>query len=92
MPAVAETFPGYVVTSWNAWVAPPKTDAGIVAKLSAAIAEVVRLPDVNKRLRDMTAIPVGSTPAEAAARIAQERERWHKIIVDGRDQGAVTPV
>jgi len=81
VPAVAETFPGYVVTSWNAWVAPPKTDAGIVAKLSAAIAEMVRQPDVNKRLRDMTAIPVGSTPAEAAARIAQERERWHKIIV-----------
>jgi tripartite-type tricarboxylate transporter receptor subunit TctC len=78
---VAETFPGYVVTSWNAVVAPPKTEAAIVAKLSAAIAEVVRLPDVDKRLRDLSAIPIGSTPAEAAARIAQERERWHKIIV-----------
>ena len=90
VPAVAETFPGYVVTSWNAWVAPPKTDAAIVAKLSAAIAEVVRQPDVNKRLRDMTAIPVGNTPAEAATRIAQERERWGKIIATRRHQGAVT--
>lgn len=81
VPAVAETFPGYVVTSWNAVVATPKTDAAIVAKLSAAIAEVVRMPDVSKRLRDMTAVPIGNTPAEAATRIAQERERWHKIIV-----------
>jgi tripartite-type tricarboxylate transporter receptor subunit TctC len=81
VPAVAELFPGYVVTSWNAWVAPPKTDAAIVAKLSAAIAEVVRLPDVDKRLRDLTAVPIGSTPAEAQARIEQERERWHRIIV-----------
>jgi tripartite-type tricarboxylate transporter receptor subunit TctC len=81
LPTVAETFPGYVVTSWNAWVAPPKTDAAVVAKLSAAIAEVVRTPDVSKRLHDMTAVPVGNTPAEAARRIAQERERWHKIIV-----------
>jgi tripartite-type tricarboxylate transporter receptor subunit TctC len=81
LPTVGETFPGYVVTSWNAWVAPPKTDAAIVAKLSAAIAEVVRLPDVSKRLRDMTAVPIGNTPAEAAKRIAEERERWHKIIV-----------
>jgi len=80
VPAVAETFPGYVVTSWNAWVAPLKTDAVIVARLSAAIAEVVRLPDVNKRLRGMSAVPVGSSPAEAAARIARERERWRKII------------
>jgi tripartite-type tricarboxylate transporter receptor subunit TctC len=81
VPTVAETFPGYVVTSWNAIVAPPKTDAGIVAKLSAAIAEAVRLPDVNKRLREMSAVPIGSSPAEAATRIAHERERWHKIIV-----------
>jgi hypothetical protein len=28
----------------------------------------------------MSAVPVGSSPAEAAARIAQERERWRKII------------
>jgi len=78
VPTVAETFPGYVVTSWNAVVAPPKTDAAIVAKLSAAIAEAVRLPDVDRRLRDLAAIPVGSTPAEAAARI--EQERWRAII------------
>lgn len=81
VPAVAETFPGYVVTSWNAVVAPPRTGAKVAATLSAAIAEVIRLPDVNKRLRDMSAIPIGSSPAEAATRIAQERDRWHKIIV-----------
>jgi tripartite-type tricarboxylate transporter receptor subunit TctC len=81
VPTVTETFPGYVVTSWNAVVAPPKTDAAIVAKLSAAIAEVVRMPDVDKRLRDLAAIPVGNSPAQALARIEQERERWHRIIV-----------
>jgi tripartite-type tricarboxylate transporter receptor subunit TctC len=81
VPTVAEIFPGYVVTSWNAWVAPPKTDVAIAAKLSAAIADVVRQPDVNKRLRDMTAVPIGNTPAQAAKRIVEERERWHKIIV-----------
>jgi len=81
VPTVAETFPGYVVTSWNAVVAPPKTDAAIVAKLAAAIAEAVRLPDVDKRLRDLAAIPVGNSPAEALTRIEQERERWHRIIV-----------
>ena len=81
VPTVAETFPGYVVTSWNAVVAPPKTDAAIVAKLSAAIAEVVRMPDVDKRLRDLAAIPVGNSPAQALARIEEERERWHRIIV-----------
>jgi len=62
-------------------VAPPKTDAAIVAKLSAAIAEVVRMPDVDKRLRDLAAIPVGNSPAQALARIEEERERWHRIIV-----------
>ena len=89
VPTVAEKFPGYVVTSWNAWVAPPKTDAAIVAKLSAAIAEIVRMPDVNKRLRDMSAIPVGNSPAEAAKRIARGARALAQDHRLGRHQAAV---
>jgi tripartite-type tricarboxylate transporter receptor subunit TctC len=52
-----------------------------VAKLSAAIADVVHMLEVEKRLRDLAAIPVGNSPAQARARIEEERERWHRIIV-----------
>lgn len=81
VPAVAEILPGFVSTTWFAVVAPPRSSPAIAAKLSAAIAEILRLPDVAKRLQDLTLTPVGSTPAETAAFIHEERNRWRQVIV-----------
>lgn len=81
VPAVAEISPGFVSTTWFAVVAPPRSSPAIAAKLSAAIAEILRLPDVAKRLQDLTLTPVGSTPAETAAFIHEERNRWRQVIV-----------
>jgi tripartite-type tricarboxylate transporter receptor subunit TctC len=80
VPAVAETYPGIVNSAWYAIVAPPKTRPEIAAKLSVAIAETLKLPDVANRLRDFFATPVGSTPAETAAFFKQESERWRQVI------------
>jgi tripartite-type tricarboxylate transporter receptor subunit TctC len=80
VPAVSEIFPGFVFTSWFAIVAPPKSSPEIAAKLSTAIAEILRLPDVAERIRDLSMTPVGSTPTETAAFIREERERWRKVI------------
>jgi tripartite-type tricarboxylate transporter receptor subunit TctC len=80
IPSISETFPGYVVTSWLALVAPPKTPPEIAAKLSAAVAAALREPDVVKKLRDLSAVPVGSSPAETEAFIKRESNRWHEII------------
>jgi tripartite-type tricarboxylate transporter receptor subunit TctC len=81
VPAMSEIFPGFVSTTWVAVVAPPKSPPEIAAKLSTAIAGILRLPDVARRIRDLSMTPVGSTPAETAAFIQEERERWRKVIV-----------
>lgn len=80
VPALNESYPGVVNTAWYAVVAPPKTRPEIAAKLSAAIAETLKLPDVTNRLRDFSATPVGSSPAETAAFFKQESERWRRVI------------
>ena len=80
-PAISEMFPRFVATTWFAIVAPPKTPPEIAAKLSQAIAEIIRTPEVERKIRDLSMTPVGSTPAETAAFIREERERWHKVIV-----------
>jgi tripartite-type tricarboxylate transporter receptor subunit TctC len=80
-PAVAEVFPGYAVTTWFAVVAPPKTPPEIAAKLSAAIAAALKEPDVAEKLRALSAVPVGGSPAETAAFIAAERARLHEAFV-----------
>ena len=80
VPAIAETFPGFVSTSWFAIVAPPRTPPEIAAKLQVAVADILHMPDVAHRLQQLPAKPVGSTPAETAALIKEETARWRKII------------
>jgi tripartite-type tricarboxylate transporter receptor subunit TctC len=80
VPTVSEVLPGFVVTSWWAMVAPPGTPPAIVNKLSAAIAETLKQPDVASRLVDMSMVGTGSTPAELASFMQQERERWGNVI------------
>jgi tripartite-type tricarboxylate transporter receptor subunit TctC len=79
-PTVAESYPGFKSMSWFAVVGPPKLPPVIATKLQSAMAEALKLPDVTKRIQDMSAQPVGSTPAETAALFKEEAERWGKII------------
>ena len=81
LPSLSEAVPGFRSVTWFAIVAPPKTPPGIAAKLSAAIAEILKTADVTNRFRDLYATPVGSSPADTAAFFAEERERWRSTVV-----------
>jgi len=80
VPTVAETIPGFEVTSWWAIVAPPGTPASIADQLSAGIAEAVRSSEVAHKLSDLSMVPKGSTPSELLTFIASESDRWGKVI------------
>ena len=81
VPAMVEIFPGFVSIAWFGVVAPPKTSPQIAARLSGAIREALALPDVGRKLAELSADPVGSTPAEMAAFMKQDAERWRKVIL-----------
>mgnify|MGYP001792613227 CR=1 FL=1 len=85
VPVMAEAVPGFDYQVWQGIVAPCGTPAAVVSKLSGAVAEVVRQPDVAKRLADVGLEAVGSTPAEMGAVMKQDRERWGKVV---RETGA----
>ena len=80
VPALAEILPGFEAVAWFGIVAPPKTPMPIAEKISAAVAEVLKLPDVRKRLADLSAEAIGSTPAEMAAFMKKDAERWRGVI------------
>jgi tripartite-type tricarboxylate transporter receptor subunit TctC len=80
VPAMAETYPGFIAVAWFGVVAPPKTPAAIATKLSSAIADVLKLTDVNKRLADLSAEPTGSTPSRMAAFMQEDAARWRTVI------------
>ena len=77
---VSETYPGFKSASLLFAVAPPNTPPATAAKLSQAIADVVRQPDVKKRLEDISLIAVGSTPEQARETIEREAALWRKAI------------
>ncbi len=81
MPSLSEAVPGFRSVTWFAVVAPPRTSAVIAEKLSAAIAGILKTADVTNRFRDLYATPVGSSPADTDAFLAEERERWRSVIV-----------
>jgi tripartite-type tricarboxylate transporter receptor subunit TctC len=80
VPTVSEVLPGYESTVWVGMVAPPKTPPAIANKLSAAIAEIMKQPDVRRRLTELSVDPVGSNPAEMASFMKRESERLRKVI------------
>jgi tripartite-type tricarboxylate transporter receptor subunit TctC len=80
VPTISEAVPGFAHVEWFVMAAPPKTPADIASKLSIAIAEALKQPDIGKRLADFSAVPVGATPDETAAFIKAESDRWRKLI------------
>jgi len=81
VPTVAEQgWPKFEMTQWYGLLAPASLSTAATDKLAAAAARAVREPAALERLQTDAAIAVGSTPAEFAAFIASERERWKPVL------------
>ena len=80
VPAMNEVLPGFVSQVWVALAAPPKTPAAIANRISAAVGEVAKQPDVSKRMLDLSFEPIGGTPEEMARLIKNDVERWGKVV------------
>lgn len=80
VPAVSETLPGFEANTWYGMMVPAKTPQPIVDKLYRDITAALKMPDVSARLSGLGSQLVGGTPAQFAAHIKSETEKWGKII------------
>jgi tripartite-type tricarboxylate transporter receptor subunit TctC len=80
VPALSETLPGFEAVAWFGIVGPPKTPPAIAEKIAAGVAESLKNPDVLRRLNDLSADPLGLSPAETAAFMKLETERWGAVV------------
>lgn len=80
VPAIGETVPGYIGDAWHGVFAPAGTPRAIVDRIAADVAKVIALPEVRARLADLGLEPVGGTPAELAAIVRKDHERWGRVI------------
>jgi tripartite-type tricarboxylate transporter receptor subunit TctC len=81
LPTIAEQgLPDFETYTWNAVFGPPGMPANITDRLSSELRKAVADPEVGKRLRDLSADPVGGNPAELATQVKAEISRWAPII------------
>ena len=80
LPTVAESgLPGFDVVAWFGFFAPAATPKPLVERLSAETRAALGAPEVRKRLVDLGAEPLGSTPQEFTAYVQAEFQRWGKL-------------
>ena len=65
---------------WNGYVVPAKTPKRVIAKLSKAIVDAVKSPELSDKVRQLGADPTGTTAEEFVKIIKQDREKWGPII------------
>ncbi len=70
----------YDASSWYGFHAPAGTPRAIVTQLNQELVRIVRLPDIQEKLRQMSAEPIGNTPAEFDAFVKAEIAKWGKVI------------
>jgi tripartite-type tricarboxylate transporter receptor subunit TctC len=80
IPSVAEFVPGYEASSWFGICAPRNTPVEIVDKLNKEINAGLSDPKIKARFVDMGGAAVPGSPAEFSKLIADETEKWAKVI------------
>ena len=80
VPTVGEFVPGYEASGWFGVGAPKATPAEIVDKLNKEVNAALHDPKMKARLADLGGEPLTGSPAELAKMIADETEKWGKVI------------
>ena len=87
LPVVAEVVPGFVGDAWHGLFAPAGTPPAIVDRVAADFARVLATPELRKRLSDIGLEAIGSNPAEFAATVQKDYEKWGRVIRDAGIKG-----
>jgi len=80
VPTVSEFVPGYEASFWFGVGAPKATPDEIVDKLNKEVNAALDDPKMKTRLLDLGGAPMPMTPADFGKFIADETEKWGKVI------------
>lgn len=80
LPAIAETVPGYEASVWYGVSAPKGTPSDIVAILNKSILAALADKNMQGRIADLGGIPMPMSPDEFGKFVAEETEKWAKVV------------
>jgi tripartite-type tricarboxylate transporter receptor subunit TctC len=80
VPVVADVVPGYEVSNWFGFGMPRNTSADVVMTFNKAVNEAIADPKLKVRLAELGGILMPGSPADFGRLIAEETEKWGKVI------------
>jgi tripartite-type tricarboxylate transporter receptor subunit TctC len=80
IPALSETLPGYEASTWYGIGAPKNTPAEIIKRLNTQVNASLADANFQARLANLGATVLPGSPADFAKLIADETEKWGKVI------------
>ena len=80
IPSIAETVPGYEATLWNVMLAPAGTPPAVINRVYTEVTKLVQRSDVKAALDTLGTYVVVKGPAETAAMLRVEFDKWGKVV------------
>ena len=80
LPTVNKFLPGYEASTWNGVAVPRSTSTEIIDKLNSDINAGLADPNIKARLNDLGATAIVQSPADFGKLVADETEKWGKVI------------
>ena len=80
VPAMASFYPGFSTSLWHGYLTTAGTPAPIVALMNHEIVKALHTPAIRKAIEDGGAERVGNTPTEFAAVIAEDFDRYARLV------------
>ncbi|HTK02558.1 MAG TPA: tripartite tricarboxylate transporter substrate binding protein [Bordetella sp.] len=80
VPPIGKELPGFDASPVNYLTVPAGTPPGVIATLNAAVVDVLKSPDLRKRMMEIGVLPESSTPQAMTTLIDAESAKWKKVI------------
>ena len=80
VPAIAEVLPGYESSAWFGLFGPGRMNPELAKRISDAARQAIATPDLQRRIANEGATPVGNSPDEFARFVHAEIQRWAQVV------------
>jgi tripartite-type tricarboxylate transporter receptor subunit TctC len=79
-----QALPGFDAEAWWGLLAPANTPAPILTRMHAEVSKALKVPVVQQVLDQQALVVVASTPEEFGKFVANEVERWARVVRDNK--------
>jgi tripartite-type tricarboxylate transporter receptor subunit TctC len=80
VPTVASVYPGFETNVWHGYFTTAGTPPAVIATLNREILKAMRAPELREALESGSAEIIGNSPAEFAAVLAADVEKYAKLV------------